>query len=138
MAASAFGAGADRNSDHRAAGSAAKPSSSLPDPQLLESVLRETLSSGASGQPLVPEEWQALRDVVQRHRGAPFSRNPVVSDLIAALLRERLTGWKLAEAAQREITGLIADTLYEDAASRDRLRAMWENLAQMPGSENPT
>jgi len=109
----------------------------LPDPQLLETVLRETLSLGGSGQPLAPEDWQALSVVVNRHRQVPFSRTPVVTDLVGALLRDRLTSWQLAESAQFEITSLIADTLYEDAASRERLRTLWERLCQMPLLEHP-
>ena len=137
MAAAASGAGAGQPSENRAANGSPKAASSLPDPHLLETVLRETLSGGAPGQPLAPEDWQALRVVVNRHRGAPFSRTPVVTDLVGALLRDRLTSWKLAESAQLEITSLIADTLYEDVASRERLRVMWEQLCQMPLSENP-
>jgi hypothetical protein len=138
MAASAFDSGAERPSDERVAGSPYKPANPLVDRHLLESVLRETLASSTSAQPLAPGDWQALGAVITRHRGQPFAREPIVSDLVGALLSERLTEWGLSEPAQAEMSVLIADTLYDDIASRDRLRVLWERLCELRASETPT
>jgi len=137
MAASGFDSGAERPSNDRAAGDSYR-ANPLDDPELLEAVLRETLASNAPGEPLAPADWKSLSEVVERHRGQPFAREPIVSDLVGALLRERLTSWGLNEPAQSDMSALIADTLYEDHASRDRLRVLWERLCERPSSETPT
>lgn len=135
MSASAFDAGSGKPSGDRAAASSYKPANPLADPHLLESVLRETLAHATHGEPLAASDWQALAALVARRRGEPFDREPIASELVGAILRERLTEWGLSETAQSEMSALIADTLYEDVASRDRLRVLWERLCEMPSAE---
>jgi len=138
MTASAFDPSAGRPAGPRSADAASSPPSpNTAERQLLESVLRETLALAADGESLASTDWDGVRGVVERHRGEPFSCSPVVSDLVGALLKERLNSWGVSAATLSSMSMRIAETLYDDTASRERLRVLWQRLCEAPLSEMP-
>jgi hypothetical protein len=101
------------------------------DRELLESVLEQTLLGESPASPADPTVVAALKHVAELHRGRPFELAPLV-EMVEAVLGEpyrRLAG---DADAWRTMTSGIAQTLYDDPASRRRLHDLWRRLT---GSE---
>jgi hypothetical protein len=98
------------------------------DRTLMERVLAETLAAADEQGYLHPEELANLRQVARRHVGKPLQCEPMVIELVQSLLATRLPS--LASDADRwqPLTAQIAETLWEDDASRDRLHSLWRHL----------
>ena len=99
------------------------------DGPLLERVLLETASS-ADVIALGDEDWQALLSVARRHSGLPFSREPVLVDMVEALLCRRLTNSAGAAQDWQPMRERIATTLLEDPPSCERLESLWGRLCE--------
>jgi hypothetical protein len=106
------------------------PSGQATDPALLERVLRQTLTVCGSNEPLDAGSRKALREVVARHRGRPFSLEPVAVELVAAVLRANVEATSSSLDTWRAVSFQVARTLCDDPASRKRLEAFWGRLSQ--------
>ena len=73
-------------------------------------------------------EKGAILEVARKFQGQPFSLDPVLGELVRAVLRSRLPERAGSGAAWREISAEIAETLFEDPVSRDRLERFWSRL----------
>ncbi len=98
------------------------------DPQLLEQVLSETvLNAPGTGDPMAPEEMEALYEVARRHPGKPLTLQPVAVELVEALLMRRFP-----DQADREfwkhLANRIATTLMDDPPTQERLAVFWASL----------
>lgn len=121
-----YSQGPDEGSQKPAEGAGALPD----DPQLLEQVIRQTLmldqSSAAENQALV----QALREVALRHQGADFALDPITVEMVEAIFSTQFSGPAAASKQWQAISRRVAETLYEDPVSHDRLAALWARLAE--------
>ncbi len=104
------------------------PSSETHDRALLESVLRQTLEEGRSPEELESPEKAALLDVAGRHRGEPLSLDPIVAELVAALLTTYFRNLSGSPEFWSRISGEIAQSLFDDPVARLRLEAFWNRL----------
>lgn len=121
---------------------AASPSGSQPDaavtneatpaaePDLIERVLQETLTASATGAPLDSHEMAALQDVARRHRGADLTSQPVLVDLVAALLQARFSALAGRGPLCQTLAERIAETLWGDPLSQQRLYLLWARLTE--------
>jgi len=69
--------------------------------------------------------WKSLLDVVRQHRSSQFSVNPVVTDLVRAVLGKSPA---LNESAAEHMVEFVAETLFANCDSRTRLHRMWDHL----------
>jgi hypothetical protein len=97
---------------------------------LLEKVLRQTLSQQPPAEPLTAEDEEALRAVARRYQGQDLVAQPITAELIEALLRDDLAAIAKAPQWRARITGQIAETLWEDPASHNRLQVLWDRLGR--------
>ncbi len=106
------------------------PPKQVTDPALLESVLQQTLSICSSDEPLDPGSRRALEEVAARHRGEPFSVEPVAVELVAAVLHSQGKASSNSADAWRSVAFQVARTLCEDPTSRGRLETFWGRLCE--------
>jgi hypothetical protein len=99
---------------------------------LLEQVLASTPLSAGEVNALPPEELEAVKQVARRHPGRMFSARPVLEELIEAMVGKQLRGMVASPAARASLVSEIAQTLYDDDATRARLEAIWQRLAENP------
>lgn len=96
--------------------------------KLLQEVLRETAASmGMSAGDLADPE--VLREVARRYRDRPFELEPVLVELVHAALENQFGS---ALDSDRHMSHQIAESLYEDPAAHERLKALWGRLTAAP------
>jgi hypothetical protein len=117
--------GADRQPTTREGASGSRPGL---DRALLEEVLRKTLAICSSDEPLDEDSNNALKSVVARHAGEPFSFDPVAIQLVAAVLRVQFAAGSNSSGIWGELPIRVARTLYDDPPSRERLETFWRRL----------
>ncbi len=97
---------------------------------ILESVLEHTAGACGENDGLDAAQRQAVSEVARRYRGQPLAPFPILSELVRAMLvsefRER-PEWSSAWGA---VAGRVAQTLWDDHLSRERLEALWSRLAE--------
>jgi hypothetical protein len=128
MSSSAFEPG-DSGGKFQAGDDSQERPAELPDPGLLEEVLRETLSARPQTN-CSPAEMKVLLDVAQRYQGHELSLEPVAIDLVESILRFRFHRLKVEPSLWRSVSSSIAETLMEDQYSLERLNAFWRRLAE--------
>jgi hypothetical protein len=82
--------------------------------------------------PLEQDQWRAVREVADKHRGEPLMLDPIVIDLVRSLVVRWFTPAARDEKMQRAwnaIADQIAASLYDDPVARDRLQTLWTRLA---------
>jgi hypothetical protein len=100
------------------------------DGGLLEKVLQATLfGSGDGGSPDEPL-MASLVEVARRHQGRPLSLDPVLVDLIQAIVRINLSHLAGRDADWHAMSRQIAATLWEDQRSQERLERFWTRLSE--------
>lgn len=95
--------------------------------EILEQVLQETLSLAGEDASLHGPERDALCGIARRKGGELES--PVVAELVSAMLSIRL-GHVVAPSLREPMARTIAETLWEDPRSRERLEALWRRLRE--------
>ncbi len=101
-----------------------------PDRGLLEEVVRQTLAAeeeNAARDRLIAE---CLREVRARHAGRPLTLDPVVLDLVDAVLEREFAGDGRRRAMWRGVSRQVAQTVYDDPACRQRLEGLWSRLGE--------
>ena len=104
------------------------PTSAVHDRALLDSVLRQTLEESTSGEELDPAEKTALLEVAGRHRGQPLSLDPIVLELVEAVLRTHFRNLAGSSEFWRLISAQIARSLFDDPVAHSRLELFWDRL----------
>lgn len=100
------------------------------EPQLLEQVIRQTLMLDQSSAAENEAQIQALHAVAVRHRGVEFALDPIAVEMVQAIFSAQFSGPSAASDRWQAISRRVAETLYEDPVSRDRLAALWARLAE--------
>lgn len=101
-----------------------------PDSSLLEQVLQETLFGSGEGGALDEPLMASLVEVARRHQGRPLSLDPVLVDLVQAIVRINLSHLAARDADWQPMSRQIAATLWEDQPSQERLARFWSRLSE--------
>jgi hypothetical protein len=126
---SASGSQGGRDPDRPAKQVDGRPTSS-DEAHLLEQVLASTSFAGGEINALPAEELEALRQVARRHSGGILSVQPVLEELIEAILGKQLRALAPSPEGRREMVVEIAQTLFDDSVSRARLESLWLGLLE--------
>jgi len=110
------------SSDARPAGEAAA------DREALESVLQWAEATLKSDDPLEVADVEAIREVARRHPVAPLALGPIVVELVQALLRAYFHAHPSWLPVWQDACRVVAETLFEDPVSHDRLEVLWSRL----------
>jgi hypothetical protein len=97
---------------------------------LLDQILHETLRRPDQPRPQVADELAALSEVARRYPDQALTVQPILEELIEAILAPRLASMALPPAARQGMVTELARTLYDDSASRERLEALWHSLIE--------
>lgn len=99
---------------------------------LLDQVLSQTTRAEANLKDSDSPELLALRGVARRHRGQHLiAAEPVVVDLVDALLRPQFHPDFVGSPGWQRMTGQIAQTLVDDPVVLSRLQAFWATLQDL-------
>jgi hypothetical protein len=108
-----------------------RPAGPLPpptDPALLEKVLERTRSAAESTDAADSADIQRLRSIAHRRKGQPLVVEPVVVEMVRAVLGAEFAGLDKDPERFRDMTLQIARTLMDDPAACKRLESMWRKL----------
>jgi hypothetical protein len=97
---------------------------------LLDSVLRQTAPSSSADDAPTAADMVALRDVADRHRGKKLVVQPIVVELVQAVLSEQFQPVVASGESWDTMCSGIAQTLFDDPVSRDRLDSLWSRLSE--------
>jgi hypothetical protein len=97
---------------------------------LLDQILQQTLRQADQPRPQVAEELAALVEVARRYPDQALTVQPILEELIDAILAPQLVAMSLPAAAKQGMVAELARTLYDDSASRERLEALWNSLLE--------
>lgn len=96
--------------------------------ETLDAVLRETAAEYLAGASENPATAPGLLQVARKHSQREIGLDPIVVDLVEAVLAERLEISPEKQKVWRPVVAAVAQTLWEDAASRTRLARLWHRL----------
>jgi hypothetical protein len=96
--------------------------------RVLEDVLRQTASLYSFEPPVDPADLQPLQEVAARLGGTPFALDPVVNELVKAMLRRQLKAFWTSEEQLVSVAERVAQTLFENPDAHDRLENLWLRL----------
>lgn len=99
-----------------------------PDASVLETILRQTLSSDK--EPLSEETMASLRQLARRYAGQPFNLEPQGVELVSTLLRDRLLDRRISSDAFAEVSREVATSLFEVPEVWQRAERLWRNLSE--------
>lgn len=101
-----------------------------PDRGLLEEVVRRTLADSAGLPEVDVALVSCLREVATRHRGQAMVLDPVVFELVEAVLRRQFDADGRWADTWRALSRQIGETLFDDPVCRDRLQRFWDHLGE--------
>jgi hypothetical protein len=104
------------------------PESAPQSPALLEAVLHATLTICASDEPLDPSDVQRLRDVARRYADCRTVTEPILVELVRAVLEGHFAGGDVLEGIGPVVATRIAQTLLDDPAATARIERFWNRL----------
>jgi hypothetical protein len=96
---------------------------------LLEQVLDATEAATQEPAPAAAADLLVLREVARRHAGRPLVVDPILVELVEAML---VSQFKQAGPRDNwtEIARQVAERLFEDPPSEKRLHELWQRLSQ--------
>jgi len=128
MASSPRGSGEDVRATEGIAAQAAPSGEPAADPRLLQRVLEWAEATLRSEDPLEVADIEAIRQVARRHPHAPLALQPMVVELVQAVLQAQFHAHPDWFPVWQSASGEIARTLFDDPGSRERLEALWDRL----------
>jgi hypothetical protein len=96
--------------------------------ELLEQVLQATLSLGADDPP-GPEELRTLTAVAKRRGDDPLSVE-LVTELVQTVLQMRFRSLADSRSQWERMTQRIAETMFDDPPTRQRIESLWTLLRE--------
>ena len=99
------------------------------DASLLESVLRQTAAMADSDEPPSRAEMDAVEEVARRLEGHRFALDPVVVELVGAMLLVQYGSQWNSPGLWRVVSERIAGRIFEDPLSRERMERLWDRLS---------
>jgi hypothetical protein len=100
--------------------------------ELLDRVLEQTLARINEGQLFEEPDMNALKEVARRHRGQPFSLEPVALELVKAALKPQLGALADTPGMCDKLSLQVARMLLDDPVASGRLQSFWDRLSQVP------
>lgn len=95
---------------------------------LLDQVLRQTEQSADERDTADRAVWGRLLGVAERHSGEPFGLEPVLVEMVDASLESQF-GTGIDPETRRAACRRIAQTLFDDPTSRERLELLWNHIS---------
>ena len=103
------------------------------DPAVGSHMLDQILELTSGGEPragfVEAADVAAMREVANALAGQPFSLEPVVVELIHAVLELQFHKAGIPSATVRQMARHVATTLYDDPQARERLEILWSRLS---------
>jgi hypothetical protein len=96
---------------------------------LLEKVMEETERLLGREDALEPQQIAAIRAVARRRAGEGLILDPVLIELVEAVLSVQFRGLADGSPIWKQAARQIAQTLFDDPVARGRLEALWNNLS---------
>jgi len=128
MCSSAFDPDRAADAPQPDAGKSPAPADQDLDGALLERVLQQTAALSDSDEPLGDADREAFLDAARRFRGQPFGL-PVTVELVRAVLSTQFPVRSNASGIHEAIAARVAQSLYDDPPSHDRLEAFWVGIS---------
>lgn len=97
---------------------------------ILQSVLEHTAGVGGDDDGLDAAQRSALAEVARQYRGQPLVPVPILRELVRAMLVGEFRDRPEWYAAWGAVAGRVAESLWDDHLSRQRLEALWSRLAE--------
>ena len=94
----------------------------------LDEVVRETLDAQGGGDQLAPEVRDAFVAVAQHHAEAETLGFSIAQQLVEAVLTCRFEQFRNEPELRAAASHRIAQTLWDDTPSRERLDRLWNSL----------
>jgi hypothetical protein len=107
-----------------------EPAHAKVDHDLLASVLKCTIAYYEGDGQLTDDERDEIEAVVRRHRGEAIRLEPLVRELVEAVLRVEFRRRPAWTPLWPGVSAQIAQALWEDPVSRGRLETLWDHLAK--------
>jgi membrane-anchored protein YejM (alkaline phosphatase superfamily) len=101
------------------------------DPALFERVVRQTLALAEDQDAETSADLQKLRVIAHRRKGQHLMLEPVVVEMVMAMLGASFAGLDADPQRYREIAMKIARTLLEDPVASKRMENLWVRLAEI-------
>ena len=113
-------------------------SSDAHTPSVLDEAIRKTIASWRPQESVSKEEFNALKEVARRHQDKALELEPVVVDLVDALLKLHFAEHPNAHSgasppdvhSRREMSREIATSLFDAPESQQRLHSLWAKLLE--------
>ena len=97
--------------------------------EMLDQILELALGGSPQAGFVEPDDVTAMRKVAKTLAGQSFALEPVVVELIHAVLQVQFRKAGIPSATVRAMALQIATTLYDDPSARARLEALWAGLS---------
>lgn len=97
--------------------------------EMLDQILELALGGAPQAGFVEPEDVTAMRKVAKNLAGQSFALEPVVVELIHAVLQLQFQKAGIPSATVHAMARQIATTLYDDPSARARLEALWAGLS---------
>ena len=94
----------------------------------LDDLVRETIDAHGDEASISPDVWNALLAVARRHPSQAAADVAIANELVCAVLDHRLERIRDDAGALALCARRVAETLWEDAPSRERLERLWNRL----------
>ena len=98
------------------------------DPNLLDQVLRQTLTTMGDGTAVAPECLEAMREVARRHNGEAVTGPIVAGELIGVVFQSSFPDWPGGDDERHQLLNEIVDLILTDPQTRTRLENLWHLL----------
>ena len=90
--------------------------------------MRKTSLEASTGDSSESSAKDAVLPVARRLQGHPFSLDPVVVQVVGALLEHHFRTWKISPVDWSRVSRQIATTLFDDPIAHERLKDFWTRL----------
>lgn len=122
-----FGPKNERTTESRLAGEFV---ARLAEGDLLDRILEETRLGEGGADEDSAEGLRDLKQVAARYSDAAFSLEPVAVELVRAVVGPAYRKLAGSDEAWQAMTRSIAQTLFDDARTRERLERLWHRLCE--------
>jgi hypothetical protein len=106
----------------------APPDESTKTGPSLDDLVRETIDAHGDQSSISPDVWNSLIAVARRHPAQAQADLAIVGELVSAVLNIRIERIRDDAGALAHCARRVAETLWEDGPSRERLERLWSRL----------
>lgn len=109
---------------------AASPSASSAElePSLLDAIVQQTAAALDELTLAQTRDLPCLREIARRHASDTLTLDPILIELIAALLETNLPQLARSATLRSKVARLVSQTLFDNPVCRGRLELLWSQL----------